>query len=122
MLTYPEMEIILKPTYTGLIDLTTKYDYYIPTKFKGNFISILIYRVYNIKNYLIFAKEIYFISNIHKNNGYPLNFILRNIKKTLNNFIVPPITPLTVSKYNIYMKLPYLGSIGLIRKLTSLKW
>nr|XP_027229208.1 uncharacterized protein LOC113820983 [Penaeus vannamei] len=106
--------VFRKPTYTGL---TTKFSSYIPTKYKGNLISTLIYRAY-----LIFSSEIDFITNILRKNEYPLNFIYRNIKKTLNNLITPHLTPLTVPKDKIYMKLPYLGSasFNLERKLTSL--
>jgi len=91
--------VFRKPTYTGL---TTKFSSYIPTKYKGNLISTLIYRAYKIsKNHLIFCNEIDFITNILRKNEYPLNFIFRNIKKTLNNLIIHHLTPLTVPKDKI---------------------
>lgn len=68
-----------KPTYTAV---TTKFDFYIPIKYKGNLISTLIYRAYKISKNYLFSKEISFITNIPKKNECPLNFILRYIKKT----------------------------------------
>jgi len=109
-----------KPTYTGL---TTKFNSYIPIKYKGNLISTLIFRAFKIsKDYFIFIKEIDFITNILRLNMFPINFIEKNIRTTLNRLLVPVEPTLTVSKDVIYMKLPYLGTIShcLERKLSNL--
>jgi len=53
---------------------------------------------------------------------FPINFIEKNIRTTLNRLLVPVEPTLTVSKDVIYMKLPYLGTIShcLERKLSNL--
>ncbi|XP_069976323.1 uncharacterized protein, partial [Penaeus vannamei] len=87
-------EIYRKPTYTGL---TTKFNSYIPIKYKGNLISTLIFRAFKIsKDYFIFIKEIDFITNILRLNMFPINFIEKNIRTTLNRLLVPVEPTLTV--------------------------
>jgi len=69
---YFTTSVYRKPTYTGL---TTKFSSYIPIKYKGNLVSILIYRAFKIsKNYHIFHQEVEFIISILKLNSFPLNF------------------------------------------------
>ncbi|XP_069983548.1 uncharacterized protein [Penaeus vannamei] len=85
-----------KPTYTGL---TTKFNSYIPIKYKGNLISTLIFRAFKISNdYFIFIKEIDFITNILRLNMFPINFTEKNIRTTLNRLLVPVEPTLTVPK------------------------
>lgn len=101
--------IYCKPTYTGLI-----------TKYKGNLICTWIYRAYQIsENHLIFCRESTPLQL--RKNGFSTNFSLRDIKKTSNKIIIPTTIPLTAIK-DMYIELPYFGSIssGFERKLNSI--
>ena len=99
-----------KPTYTGL---TTRYDSFIPSKYKDNLISTLIYRAFHIsKDFFIMAKEFDFIKDILRKNGYPLFHIENVIRKTLNCLLTKKPQCLTVPKDLIVLKLPYLGNMS----------
>ena len=109
-----------KPTYTGL---TTKYDSFIPPKYKENLVAILIYRAFKISsNYFIMVREFDFIRNILSKNGYPLFYIDGLIRKTLNGLLNTKEKLTTVPKDVIVLKLPYLGymSNSLSRKLKKI--
>lgn len=102
--------VFRKPTYTGL---TTKFDSFIPLKFKSNLVSILIYRAFKISsNYFVMVKEFEFIKEILRKNGFPLYYIQKIINKTLNNLLVKREKFSTVPKDIIMLKLPYLGSMS----------
>lgn len=109
-----------KPTYCGL---TAKFNPYIPIKYKGNMISTLIQRTFAIsKDYLIFStKKVDYITNILRENHFPINFFECNIKKAFDRNLVPdePLVPLF--KDLIYIKLLSLGTIcyQFKRKLSS---
>ena len=76
--------IYRKPTFTGLL---SKFSSFSPLKYKENLISTLVYRGYQLNSsYLSFHKEIEFLRNILLSNGYPLIFIEKQIKRTLNKF------------------------------------
>jgi len=109
-----------KPTYTGL---TTKFDSFIPVKYKTNLINTLINRAYKIsKSYLIFTKEIDSITDILRRNGFPLFVIQRSIRQTLNNIFVKREPVQLAAKDRIYINLPYIGpmSYTIRRKLVNL--
>ena len=76
--------IYRKPTFTGLL---SKFSSFCPLKYKENLISTLVFRGYKLNStFESFHKEIEFLKNILKLNGYPLAFIEKLIKKTLNKF------------------------------------
>jgi len=109
-----------KPTYTGL---TTKFDSFIPIKYKTNLINTLINRAYKIsKSYQIFTKEIDFITDTLRRNGFPLFVIQRSIRQTLNNIFVKREPVQLAAKDIIYINLPYIGpmSYTIRRKLLNL--
>ena len=109
-----------KSTYTGL---TTRYDSFIPSRYKDNLISVLIYRAFHIsKDFFIMVKEFEFIKDILRKNGYPHFHIEKVIRKTLNNLLTKKEQYLTVPKDVIILKLPYLGSMShlLSKKLMKL--
>nr|XP_027231121.1 uncharacterized protein LOC113822785 [Penaeus vannamei] len=109
-----------KPTYTGL---TTKFDSFIPVKYKTNLINTFINRAYKIsKSYLIFTKEIDSITDILRRNGFPLFVIQRSIRQTLNNIFVKREPVQLAAKDTIYINLPYIGpmSYTIRRKLVNL--
>ena len=109
--------VFRKPTNTGL---TMKYDSFLPSRYKENLISILIYRAFKIsKSYVIMVKEFDFIKNLLKLNGFPLYLIEKVIQKTLDNLMNPKPIVLTVPKDKIVFKLPYLGPLSnvIVKKL-----
>ena len=109
--------IFRKPTNTGL---TMKYDSFLPSRYKENLISILIYRAFKIsKSYVIMVKEFSFIKNLLQQNGFPLYLIEKVIRKTLDNLMNPKPVVLTVPKDKIVFKLPYMGPLSnlIIKKL-----
>ena len=109
--------VFRKSTYTGL---TTKFDSFIPPKYKDNLISILIYRAFKIScNYFIMARDFSFIRDILSKNGYPLFYVDGIIRKTLNRLLNTKEKVTTVPKDIIVLKLPYLGQMSnsLSRKL-----
>lgn len=91
-----------KTTYTGL---TTKFNTYIPAKYKSSI--------------QIIKELLHIIINILKMNGFPLSFIHKKIKKASNKLVSPRSTPLSVLTDVIFMKVPYIGSLShnLERKL-----
>ena len=112
--------VFRKTTYTGL---TTKYDSYIPPKFKENLVTILIYRAFKIScNYFIMAQEFDFIRNILSKNGYPFFYIDGLIRRTLDKLLITKEKLCTVPKDIIVIKLPYLGHVSnsLSRKLKKI--
>ncbi|XP_063592239.1 uncharacterized protein LOC134769440 [Penaeus indicus] len=99
-----------KPTYTGL---TRKFDSFIPIKYKTNLINTLINRYNKIsKSYKIFTKEIDFITDTPRRNGFPWFVIQRSIRQTLNNSFVKREPVKLATKDIIYINLPYIGPMS----------
>ena len=70
-----------KPTFTGLL---SKFSAFSPLLVKKNLIATLTYRAYHISStFFNFHKEIEFLKDILQKNEYPLVFIEKQIKKTL---------------------------------------
>ena len=79
--------VFRKPTYTGLL---TKFDSFIPERYKQNLISIMVYRAFHIcSNYMNFHIEIEFLRDIFQKNGYPLNFFQNIVSRTLRKIYKP---------------------------------
>jgi hypothetical protein len=77
--------IYRKPTYTGLL---TKWKSYVPHSYKISTISSMAYRAIRIcSSYKQLHEEFEFIEFISELNGYPINFIKAQIRKTLNRYI-----------------------------------
>ena len=95
----------------------------IPTDYKRNIIVCLIMRAYNIcSNYLNFTNELEFLRKYFLANGFPISFIEKNIRETLNNIFVKKERPIIVSPKIMYLKVPFYGShsYSLKRKLVQL--
>lgn len=71
-------------------------------------------------DYSIFSKAVNFITNMLRENNFPINFT-ESINKTPIRLLLPYVPLLTVPKDLIYVKLPYLGTIccTLERKLKT---
>ena len=58
---------------------------------KKNLVATLTYRAFKIcSSFLSFHTEIEFLKNLFQINGYPLSFVERQIKKTLDKFFISP--------------------------------
>ena len=80
-----------KPTFTGLL---SEFSAFSPMLNKKNLVATLVYRGYQIcSSFPTFHAEIEFLKNIFQQNGYPLDFVERQIKKTLSKFFVEPEPP-----------------------------
>ena len=76
-----------KPTFTGLY---SKYSSFTPIIYKKNLVSTLCFRAFKIcSDYFALDTELNFIKTTLKLNGYPMNFIESNIKRTLDRLYVP---------------------------------
>ena len=79
--------IYRKPTYTGLL---SKYDSFSPILYKTNLVATLTYRAYKLcSSFINFNIDITYITKVLRSNGYPLPFIEKTIKKTLNKLYTP---------------------------------
>ena len=82
--------VFRKPTYTGLL---TKFDSFIPERYKQNLISIMVYRAFHIcSNYMNFHIEIEFLRDIFQKKWLPTKFLpkycIKNFEKNLQTLWV----------------------------------
>ena len=103
-------QVYRKPTFTGL---APNFNSFIYSKFKINSIRTLIHRAYHVSStFSFFNKEISFLRDLYKNNGYPAHLLDKYVKLFLNN-IFSPKTPIpTVPKRKFYISLPFYGSVS----------
>ena len=109
-----------KRTFTGL---GMNFSSFIPIDYKKNIIVCLIMRAYNIcSNYQNFTDELEFLKKYFLSNGFPLYFIEKCIRMTLNNIFIRKDKPPTASPKIMYLKIPFYGShsYSVKRKLTQL--
>ena len=112
--------VFRKKTFTGL---GMNFESSIPIDYKRNIIVCLVMRAYNIcSNYFKFTNELQFLRNYFLANGFPISFIEKNIRITLNRIFVKIERPSTVSRKILYLKVPFYGvhSYSLKRKLSQL--
>ena len=75
-------DVYRKPTYTGLI---LNYKALCPNHWKTGLLFTLLHRAYEVcSNWVIFHKEIGRLTEIFKQNGYPVSFIHRQVRKFLS--------------------------------------
>ena len=91
----------LEPTWTGRY---TSFHSFVPLQIKRNLIKTLAYRARRICSKETLEAEFNLISNTLAENGYPAKFINKNMKER----VVKPIL-LTVSKKQVYIRLPFRG-------------
>ncbi|CAF4509074.1 unnamed protein product [Rotaria socialis] len=71
-----------KSTYTGLL---TKWESFVPSQYKRSAISSIVYRGIRIcSTFTLLHEEFNFIRKVSKDNGYPSNFIERQVRETLD--------------------------------------
>ncbi|CAF3199339.1 unnamed protein product, partial [Rotaria sp. Silwood2] len=76
--------IYRKPSYTGLI---LKWTSFVPTHYKKSALSSMIYRAIRIcSTHSLLHDEFMFIKDVALANGYPVNVIEQQIRKTLDRF------------------------------------
>ena len=106
--------IYRKPTFTGLL---SKYDSFAPILYKKNLISTLVFRAFKLSSDCIkFNTDINFVKKVLLSNGYPLHFIEKIIKFTLNKLYVPYDKPESVNfdvpKPIIFFSNYFLGDVS----------
>ena len=122
--TYPDISTKVKTTDKGLF---YNFNSFIPSTFKMNLMSSLIYMVYNIaSSYWIFHKNRLTLKSKFKKNGFPGHLFDRATNKFLDKQYSDPNTinnsKQTAPKKSVIIVLPYLGiiSIFLRRKISRL--
>ena len=102
-----ETSVYRKKTFTGL---GISFFSFIPISFKKCAILTLIHRAYRLcSNFESLHNEFSFIKSFFKINGFPTKMVERSIYKFLNKIYDPPILVTTVSKFKLYVTLPYFG-------------
>ncbi len=101
-----ETKIYRKPTFSGLI---TKWDSFIPKRYKYNAISSMVYRAIKIcSTYQALHDQFEFIRELALNNGYPLAFVESVIRRQLNLIYAPrAIKPTTPETDITVLRVPY---------------
>ena len=100
-----------KPTFSGVF---THYESFIDQSYKKSLIYTLLSRCYSIcSDYTLFHLEVEKIREILKNNSYPSGIIEQSIKTFLNKLYVQKKIYLTVPKKEVFIILPYLGTMTL---------
>ena len=108
-----------KETFTGL---GLRYDSFVPSFYKTNFIKCLIYRAFRIcSTENGFLSEIDFLRSYFCQNKFPL-FLLNRVFRESLCFLYnckPPV--ITVPKRDVFLKIPFLGiqSFRMKRRLKS---
>ena len=108
-----------KPTFSGL---GISFFSYCSHKFKINAIRTLLYRAYHLSStYDYFHREIDFLQNFFKTNGFSNNLFHKYVKRFLNDKFQPAVLVPTVSKEKMYISMPYLGDLSqkMISALTT---
>ena len=76
-----------KPTFSGLM---LKWSSFVPTHYKKSAVSSMIYRAIRLcSTYTSLHQEFLFIKRIALANGYPINVIEQQIRKTLTRYVEP---------------------------------
>ena len=98
-----------KKTFSGVY---TNYESFMPEEYKRGLISTLLYRAYMINSsYMSLHDEIEKLKKIFINNGYPVKFIDRCIRKFLDKmFEKRPPQPTVEEKKEVLFVMPFLGT------------
>ena len=108
-----------KPTFTGLY---MRYDSFVPQNFKRSLIRGLFNRAWRIcSSDELFQKEVGFIKDLLQCNGYPHNFIRKQLTKFLHNKQSEPKTESQLqdqpkfgpNKKDVFIVLPFCGNQSL---------
>ena len=94
--------------------LGLQFDSSIPHLFRTNIISCLIDRAFKIcSTELAFTLELKFLKQFFLGNNFPINFIEKCFKKTINFIYNGKTSYATVPKKPINIKLPFLDPLNL---------
>ena len=99
-----------KPTFSGVF---THYESYLDQSYKKSLIFTLLFRCYSIcSDYSLFHLEIEKLREILRKNSYPSGIIEQSIKTFLNKLYVPKRVYITVPKKELFIILPFLGTMS----------
>ena len=99
-----------KPTSSGVFK---HYQSYVDQTYKKSLIDTLLFRCFSIySDYTSFHLEVENLREVFKKNGYPSRIIEQSIRSFLNKLHVPKKVILTVSKRELFILLPYLGTLS----------
>ena len=97
-----------KPTFSGIFN---NYESFIPTYQKRGLLHTLIHRSFRIcYDFKTFHFEIDHLKTTLIKNYYPLSFIDSCIKSFLSKLYTPKVMAPNLTKRNVFVKLPLLGS------------
>ena len=108
-----------KPTFSGVF---THYESYVDQTYKKSLIDTLLFRCFSIcSDYTSFHLEVENLREILKKNSYPSGIIEQSMRSFLNKLHVPKKVIPTVPKKELFIVLPYLGTLSsnLKRKLRT---
>ena len=111
-----ETEVYRKPTFTGQY---LRWESFTPIKRKASLVSTLVHRALKICSKSKRKKEINRIKEILLDNGYPEDFVLKQISKKITQFSRPK--RFGPYKRPVYLRVTYTGKAALTleRKLRS---
>ena len=99
-----------KPTFSGVF---THYESYVDQTYKKSLIDTLLFRCFSIcSDYTSFHLEVENLREILKKNRYPSRIIEQSIRSFLNKLHVPKKVIPTVPKKELFIVLPYLGTLS----------
>ena len=102
------IDIYRKPTYT---DLGVNFLSACNMKYKMNTFNTFFYRAYKLtSSYLNFHKEITYLENFFKNNGFHPNLFYKQLRQFLHKRYITKSPTYGPKKLDIYLRFPYLSN------------
>ena len=99
-----------KPTFSGVF---THYESYLDQTYKKSLIDTLLFRCFSVcSDYTFFHLKVKNLREILKKNSYRSGIIEQSIKSFLNILHVPKKAIPTVPKKELFIILPYLGTLS----------
>ena len=99
-----------KPTFSGVF---THYESYVDQTYKKSLIDTLLFHCFSIcSDYTSFHLEVENLRKILKKNSYPSGIIEQSIRSFLNKLLVSKKVIPTVPKKELFIVLPYLGTLS----------
>ena len=103
-----ETKVYRKPTFTGQY---LRWEFFTPTKRKANLVSTLVHGALKICSKSKLKEEIKRIKEILLGNGYPEDFVLKQISKKITQFSRPK--RFGPDKCPVYLRVTYTGKAAL---------
>ena len=109
-----------KPTFSGLY---SNFSSFMPIGYKKGLLFTLLYRGFSLcTNWSKFQSELLFLKSVMGRNGYPRHFVDKCIKMFFDKISTPKCVAPTVSKKEIRISLPFLGTDSLKVRTSLLKF